>query len=176
MSVGDPYLILETERLVLGRQQAADVSFLTDIWADPEVTRYLGGPRERGWLQSEFGQTAANPFAHPHDLWPVFEKETGRGVGHCGLLEKEVDGKAEIELNYIFAASAWGRGYATEMGRALAQLAFETEGLERLVALIEPANESSERVAIKIGMRFVKDVARSGGALRKLYAIDSPSR
>lgn len=173
MTVDAPYFILETERLVLRRQQAADVSFLTDLWTDPDVTRYLGGPRERGWLQAEFEESAANPFAHPHDLWPVLEKGTGLGVGHCGLLEKEVEGEAEIELNYIFAASAWGKGYAVEMGRALRQYAFEVEGLDRLIALIDPANAASERVAAKIGMHYERDVVRSGGVLRKLYVVET---
>jgi ribosomal-protein-alanine N-acetyltransferase len=170
MGADDPDLILETERLILRRQRADDVSFLTDLWADHDATRYLGGPRERGWLQAELEESAANPTAHAHDLWPVLEKATGRGVGHCGLLEKEVDGAAEIELNYVFAASAWGRGYAAEMGLALTRFAFETDGLERVIALIDPGNESSERVAIKIGMRFERDVVRPGGAL--LYALE----
>jgi RimJ/RimL family protein N-acetyltransferase len=38
---------LETERLILRVQQARDVPYLVDLWADPEVTRYLGGPRDR---------------------------------------------------------------------------------------------------------------------------------
>ena len=51
--------------------------------------------------------------------------------------------------------------------------AFERMGIERLIALIEPENEVSERVALKIGMRFDKEVVRPGGAIRKLYVIES---
>jgi RimJ/RimL family protein N-acetyltransferase len=107
------FTILESERLQLRYQQAADVEALVDLWSDPEVTRYLGGPRDRAWLQSVFEETAAAPYAEAYDLWPVIEKETGRLVGHAGLLKKEVAGRAEIELTYVLAASAWGQGYAT---------------------------------------------------------------
>ncbi len=164
-------IILETERLILRRQQATDIAPLVDLWADPEVTRYLGGPRDRDWLQSVFEETAQDPYAERYDLWPVIEKETDQVVGHCGLLDKEVEGRTEIELNYILVSSAWGKGYATEMGLALKRYAFEGMRIDRLIALIEPENVASERVAVKIGMRFEKEVVRPGGALRKVYAI-----
>ena len=169
----DPSFILETKRLILRRQQAADVAFLTNLWADPEVTRYIGGPRERDWLQSEFEATAANSFAEQYDLWPVVEKETGQVIGHCGLLDKDVDGKTEIELNYILSPAVWGKGYATEIGQAIKQLAFGKMGIKRLIALIEPKNRASEQVAVKVGMSLEKEIVRPGGALRKVYVVEA---
>ena len=76
-------------------------------------------------------------------------------------------------MNYILALSAWGKGFATEIGQALTHYVFERMGIERLIALIEPENEASERAALKIGMRFDKEVVRPGGAIRKLYVIES---
>lgn len=166
-------VILETERLILRLQRPADIDALVDLWSDPAVTHYMGGPRERDWLRTEFEEDGRNPAAEQYDLWPVIEKGSGQLVGNCGLLEKEVAGKAEIELVYVFAACAWGNGYATEIGMALIRHAFETLGLERLIALIEPENAASERVAQKVGMRFDREVRRPGGAIRKVYVIES---
>ena len=165
--------ILETERLILRLQQVADIDALIDLWSDPEVTRFMGGPRERDWLQTVLEETAQAPDAERYDLWPLIEKISGKVIGDCGLLEKEVEGKAEIELNYIFAVSAWGKGYATEIGTALIQHAFEELRIERLIALIEPENAASERVARKVGMHFDREVERPGGARRKMYVIES---
>jgi ribosomal-protein-alanine N-acetyltransferase len=164
--------ILETERLTLRYQQPSDVDPLVDLWADPEVTRYMGGPRDRAWLQSAFEETARDPYAERYDLWALIEKETEQVVGHCGLLDKEVDGRQEIELIYVLASSVWGKGYATEIGRALKAYAFEEIGLGRLIALIEPENTASERVADKVGMRLEKEVVRPGGELRKVYVVE----
>jgi ribosomal-protein-alanine N-acetyltransferase len=175
-SIDNSLIILETERLILRRQLASDVPDLVDLWADPEVTRYLGGPRDRDWLQSVFQETAQNPYAEQYDLWPLIEKETGQIVGNCGLLDKEVEDEVEIEINYILAVSAWGKGYATEIGQALTQYAFENMGIERLIALLDLENAGSERVALKIGMHFDRDVVRPGGALRKLYVIESKGK
>ncbi len=165
--------ILETERLILRRQRLEDIDSLVDLWSDAEVTRYLGGPREQDWLRTEFEAVGRNPEAEPFDLWSVIENGTGVLVGHSGLLEKVVAGNPEIELIYIIAASAWGKGYATEIGKAIIQYAFDKMEIERLIALIEPENSPSERVAHKVGMRFDREVERPGGAVRRMYIIES---
>ena len=114
-----------------------------------------------------------DPFADEYNTWPVEEKQTGRVVGDCGLLDKEVDGKSEIELVYVFARSTWGQGYATEMASALKEHAFQNMGLRRLIALIEPENEGSEKVALKVGMHLEKEVIRPSGEVRRVYAIET---
>lgn len=163
-------VILQTARLILRRQRATDIAPLVDLWSDEQVTHYMGGPRDRTWLKSVFAETAENPFAETYDLWPVIEKATGRVIGHCGLLEKEIEGRIEIELTYVLETKAWGKGYATEIGHAIQCLALETMGIERLIALIEPENAASERVALKLGMTMEKEIIRPGGAIRKLYS------
>ncbi len=165
------YEILQTRRLILRRLQPSDIQALADLWTDPEVTQYMGGPRDRARLLATLEDTAHHPLRDRYDLWPVVEKQSGRVIGNCGLLEKEVEGKDEIELVYVLARSAWGRGYATEMAEAIKQHAFDTLGLRRLIALMEPDNQASERVAIKIGMRLEKEVVRPGGALRRVYVV-----
>jgi RimJ/RimL family protein N-acetyltransferase/4-amino-4-deoxy-L-arabinose transferase-like glycosyltransferase len=156
--------------------QRSDIPALVALWSDPEVTRYMGGPREEVGLSAIFGETAEDPFGDRYDLRPVEEKRTGRVVGHCGLLEKEVDGQTEVELVFVFARSAWGRGYATEMASALKRYAFEQLGLRRLIALIEPGNARSESVAIKIGMHCEREVVRPDGAVRRVYAAEPGDR
>ena len=168
--------ILQTERLHLKRLEHTDVSDLIELWCDPDVTKYLGGPRDRTKIKTIFEEDVKDPFAEQYDLWTVEEKQSKEVVGDCGLLEKEVDGKNEVEVIYIFKSSAWGKGYATEIGQALIRYAFEKMELERVIALIEPENEASERVALKIGMSFEKEVVRPGGAKRKIYVIEAGNR
>ena len=168
----DPLAILETERLVLRRQAGADVAFLVALWSDPDVTRHLGGPRDKVWLEGVFKETAADPFREDLDLWTLVEKASGLPVGHCGLLPKEIDGRPEVEVNYILAPSAWGKGFAVEIATALCQYAAKALGLRRLIALIAPENGASEQVARRIGMRLAQETVRPGGTIRRVYAID----
>ena len=55
----DKLTILETERLELRRLQSRDIPSLLDLWTDPEVTAYMGGPRDRDQLESDFSKEAA---------------------------------------------------------------------------------------------------------------------
>ena len=173
MSDEEKMIALETERLVLRRLQGRDIPALLNLWTDPEVTFYMGGPRNRQQLEADFAKEAAGPLAEEYDLWPLADKRTGRVVGHCGLLEKDVDGKPEVELVYVIARSAWGHGFASEVARELIQHAFHQLNITRLMALIEPENGASEAVAKNVGMHLEKETVRPGGTIRKVYCIES---
>ncbi len=160
---------IETERLLLRPLQLTDVEALARLWADPAVTRYMGGPRDFARTRASLEADASAAPAE-FDLWPVVEKATGQLVGHCGLLDKEVDGETEIELIYVFARPAWGKGYATEMAAALKDYAFAQLGLKRIIALIDPENGASERVAGKLNLVYERDTLRPNGKTLRLYA------
>ncbi len=164
---------IETARLRLRPLQAADVAPLSELWADPQVTRYMGGPRDPAQVRQTLQEELASGLVEAFDLWPVIEKATGQVVGHCGLLEKEVDGWDEIELVYVLHPSMWGRGYATEIAGALRDEAFGRLGVTRLISLIDPENAASERVARKVGLRLECETVRPGGKVMRVYAMET---
>jgi [ribosomal protein S5]-alanine N-acetyltransferase len=163
---------LETDRLVLRSMRPQDIAQLVSLWTDPDVTRFVGGPRHGDAVRTALEQDLVEAMDDSMDLWPTVEKASGAVVGHCGLLEKEVAGRAEVELVYVLSRAVWGRGYATEIGQALMRLSFDELGVERLVSLIDPDNEASRRVAGKLGMRRASLVARPDGADRELWVIE----
>jgi RimJ/RimL family protein N-acetyltransferase len=67
-----------------------------------------------------------------------------------------------VEIGYRLRRSSWGNGYATEAARAVRDYAFTVRGRKRLIALIDPSNAASLRVAEKIGMHYEKDVLLKG--------------
>jgi RimJ/RimL family protein N-acetyltransferase len=142
------------------------------MWTDPQVTRFMGGPREAAQLEQGFMEDANSPDPPTYDLWPVIEKATGDLIGYCGLLDKKIEGHEEIELIYVFVPAAWGRGYATEIGQALREHAVKNLGLTRLVALIEPENEPSVRVAERLGFQRDRQINRPAGE-RLLYVFQA---
>lgn len=107
-----------------------------------------------------------------YTLGPVVERETGRVIGECGLLEKDVEGRAEIELVYLLVRDVWGRGYATEAASAMRDAALAS-GNTRLIALIDPNNPASAAVARKIGMRLEREVVRPGGTVRQVHVLEA---
>jgi [ribosomal protein S5]-alanine N-acetyltransferase len=162
----------QTERLILRRAQAADAIPLAEIWADREVTRFMGGPRdfEKVRLLIE-DEVRAGAVGHPTGRWAVVEKASGHVVGDCGLIEKDVDGRQEIELVYVFASHCWGRGYATEAASALRDYALHQLGLRRIIALIDPKNHASVRVAEKVGIAFERETRRPSGRVMRVHSL-----
>ena len=118
---------LETDRLLLRSLQPQDVEQMVSLVTDPGVTRFLGGPRDAEQVRTTLQNELVEPPRSRLGQWPVMLKVTGKFVGGCGLISKEIEGVTEVELAYAFAASAWGKGYATEIGSAL--LGFATEEL-----------------------------------------------
>ena len=163
--------IIETPRLIVRPLERADVSALVAMWSDGKITRYIGGPRDGKEVERSL-ETKISSGQTDLDLWPVVEKATGELVGHCGLLRKYVDGQSEIELVYVIMKKAWGRGYATEVAAAIRDHALGQLGCGRLIALINPANVASERVAVKIGLRYEKDTVRPNGMSLRVYALN----
>jgi ribosomal-protein-alanine N-acetyltransferase len=167
---------IETDRLIVRSNQLVDSEPLAALWADPDVTYYMGGARnyeEILKLSREYAQLNPQPA---FDLWPVIEKETGQIIGTGGILEKDIDGSNQYEVIYVLAKSAWGKGFATELASSLKDYAFDDLGLKRVTALIDPGNLKSERVATKIGLRYEKDTVRPNGKIMRLFALNIEDR
>jgi RimJ/RimL family protein N-acetyltransferase len=166
---------LETDRLLLRPVEYMDIDQLVAMWADPDVTRCMGGPRDRDRVRDMLDEEASDPPKGPFGQWPLIEKAGGRVAGDCGLVEKDVDGVTEVELVYVLARHAWGKGYATEIGSALLRFAFGVLDLPRVVSLIDAENAASKRVAAKLGMQLERVVLRPDGAERELWVAERPA-
>src|SRR5207245_9634683 len=102
---------------------------------------------------------------------PVVEKASGRIIGDCGLTKRDVDGRDEIELVYVFAADSWGKGYATEAASALRDYALGRLKVPRLIAQIDPENVAPAPVAEPVGLRYEEAVIPPGGRLPRAAAM-----
>jgi len=49
-------MYLETERLLLRSQQNSDIPALVNLWTNPTMTSYVGGPRNRTDLEEIFAE------------------------------------------------------------------------------------------------------------------------
>ena len=99
-------------------------------------------------------------------------KEAPGLIGFCGLqpLPEIEPGTAEIEIGWWLARACWGRGLATEAARAALRDGFERVGLERIVAIAQPANTASIGIMRRLGMRFER-MAEPRGIPVVLYAL-----
>lgn len=86
----------------------------------------------------------------------LIEKQSGKLIGHCGLLVQAVDEIRELEIGYSLLPAFWNRGFASEAAMKCRDYAFESNFTDSLISIISVTNKPSEKVALKNGMRIDK--------------------
>ena len=169
-------IILETNRLILRQFHIRDGDALEHVFGDPEVMRYGPGVQTQAWVNDWLRDCMENYRQWGFGPWAVVEKTVSVVIGYAGLYHfSDIDGHPEIEVGYRLMRSHWGRGFATEAVKAIRQYAFHVLCLPRLIALIDPQNTASIRVAEKIGMQYEKEVMLEGYTYPdRLYAVANP--
>jgi RimJ/RimL family protein N-acetyltransferase len=159
--------VLETDRLLLRRFIEADAEAWLYMESDPEVLRYFGrGPRGDLEAYRQHIQLRVLPYYDRQEGlggWVILEKDSRDFLGACSLrpaLDSQIAaemgfGKDEIDLGYALRKQSWGKGYATELARALVRKAFTDCAAPCVVASVTIANQASIRVLEKAGLRRV---------------------
>jgi ribosomal-protein-alanine N-acetyltransferase len=151
-------LPITTARLELRPYQPEDVARIHAVYyGDDEARRLTGGASTRAQTQATIERYIDLQERKGYSFWAVLERETGDMVGEAGLKPFE-GGGLDVELGYAFGPAYWGRGYATEAGRAVLSEAFGSLGVTRLVAVTSDDNQGSQHVLHKLG--FVADGRR----------------
>ncbi len=151
-----PEAMFTTERLLVRHFHPDDLGAFAALCADPEVMRYVGDgttlprPEVERWI----GVCQQRYAARGYGTSAVFERATGEFVGYCGVVR--APGNDFDELIYVFHRSTWGRGYATEAGRAMLGYVFAHSSLSKIYATIHADNRTSRKVADKLGMTVEK--------------------
>ena len=165
---------LVTERLRLEPWQLSHGELLARLSALPEVMRYIGDGST--WTAAEAREHCERAFAqwreHGFGWRRVVEREGDRPVGMVALeLAHGVPGldDGEHEIGWWVDPAVWGRGYATEAGRAIVAEAFGRVRAPSVVARIQPGNAASLGVARALGLTCEREaVGRRGEPVRIL--------
>jgi ribosomal-protein-alanine N-acetyltransferase len=164
--------LLESERLLFREHQPGDLEAYCALEADPEVRRYVGGaPRAHDVAVHKFRNTLLRNSARKLALRATIFKPEGRYIGYSGLYPNFRPGGSmpgEAVLAFCFARQYWGKGLATEAGRAFVTFGFDQLQLKRIVAVSEVGNAASIRVLEKLG--FVCTETETG--VRSFYKFE----
>lgn len=165
---------LSTDRLILRMFRDDDIDEYAAICDDAEVMRFIGDGKRLS--RPESWRNMAMILGHwqlrGYGIWAVEERQSGRLVGRVGFFNP--DGWPGFELGWLLGRDHWGRGFATEAGRAALDFAFNVLRRDRVISLIHPGNQPSIRVAQRLGERF-DGLVELGGSQVRVYAISQPS-
>lgn len=145
---------LETERLILRSLRVDDIDSVMTFWGNEEVMKYCGGTS----ADKERIKKSINFYKNLEEkgrlsVLAVVLKESDTVIGACGYNPLEDDD--EVELIYHYAKYYWGKGYATEAGKACVEFAKQDSRIKKVIASIHPEHLSSRKVLEKIGFNYI---------------------
>ncbi len=148
-----PFIDLTTPRLVLRPLTAVDTEPLHALWTSAGVRRFLWDdeiiPIERTRASIELNHRL---FAeHRYGLWGARPTGTDDLIGFGGLWPFR--DPPELELVYGIADALCGRGYATEIARAVVAYCFDVLDMSVVRASTDAGNTPSARVLEKLRFR-----------------------
>ena len=159
--------VLETERTILRPHRLEDFEACVSLWSNPDVTRYI---TPRPFTKSEIWGRLLRYVAHwqlmGFGFWIVECKSRKVFLGEVGLFEHfrdvEPAGTGEPEAGWAFVPEAQGQGYATETMAAALSWAGDHLSEKRALCYIDKGNETSLRVAEKLGFTDRSEVLLKG--------------
>ena len=174
-------IFAETDRLILRAITDDDLESMFELDSDPLVHRFLG---QKPLQTQEESQRYIDHIKMQYDTygigrWAAIEKATGEFIGWSGLkvnFEDVFNGHENlIDVGYRLLPRYWGKGYATESGKAAIAYGFDELGLETIYGMTELDHHASRRVLEKIGLTYVENfVLESENLPLTFYKIDRP--
>lgn len=145
---------LETERLRLRARTLEDFPFFADLWADQNVTRYIGGePQSEETTWTKFLRMIGHWPVMGFGYWAVEEKATGALIGDIGFgdFKRDIEPslKGDLEAGWVLAPAAFGKGYASEGLHVAIDWAKAHFPDKPISCIIDPDNAPSIRLAEK---------------------------
>lgn len=170
--------LLETERLILRRFTACDLTDMLALYSDEEVNRFLPWFPLRTFSEAEaylYGQILPEYQKEIAYRYAVVYKPDSRLVGYVSLCGADGD-RAYGDLGYGLRREYWNRGIMTEAaGAVLDKLC--GNGFQYITATHDRDNPASGAVMRKLGMRYCYSYAelwqpKNFRVIFDLYRID----
>ena len=154
--------VMETEHLRLRAPRLTDLDEMTNIWADPDVTRFIGGkPRSRPDVWQQIQRAVGCWAMLGYGYWVIEEPVSGRCVGEIGFMEGlraiEPGFVGTPEAGWVLEKASWGKGYISEALSAALRWRDASVSSNRTVCIIEPAHAVSIHIAEKFGFSKLAD-------------------
>jgi len=164
-------MILKTERLLIDSVKTEDYNVLYQkIFSDTNVMKYalmgkvLTLKESQQFIKKYFSKNSISGFL------VIREQNTGALVGFTGLLNY-TEMENCMEFGFVLASEAWGKGYATEIGRAMISYVKEKYQDTNIIATVNPLNNPSINVLKKLDLEYIKTVNDQQRGKREIFQL-----
>ncbi|WP_051209286.1 GNAT family N-acetyltransferase [Butyrivibrio sp. WCD3002] len=147
-----PWDILTTDRCLIRETTVEDVDVFYELYADPEMTRYMEGlfadPEDEKKYQRDYIEKVYGLMGF--GTWTVVLKETGEIIGRAGYSVR--NGFDDIEIGFLIGTAYQRKGYAYEVCKAILDYGRDILQFERVLAFVKAENTVSIHLCEKLGM------------------------
>jgi ribosomal-protein-alanine N-acetyltransferase len=155
------YPKLETERLLLRKLTDDDITGVSRLFSDPEITRYDDNyPTKSDKDVKEIIDWGNGLVEHnAGGLRGVFLKNSGEFIGAVNWVIRPDENFSQnthrAEIGYHLRPEYWGKGYISEAVKSVIHYIFTKTKIDRLEAKVTPENTRSSNVLLRAG--FTKE-------------------
>ena len=162
---------LATSELVLEPLVTAHAEAMFDVLGDPALYRYLdeAAPPSVDHLRRLYTRLEARLSPDCSQVWLNWVVRRP-GLPLLGYVQATVMPNSTAWVGYVFSAQHWGRGYATQAGKALLEHLVSDYGVKRFLASVEMANLRSTRLLQRL--RFHE----ASGPVREVHELSPTER
>ena len=157
-------IILETERLILRRLTPDDAAFILELVNEPAWLEFIGDKNVHS-LDDARDYILKGPVEMYERLGfglYLVQLKQGTAIGMCGLIKRpSLD---DVDIGFALLSRFSGQGYAYEAAAAVMDYGKNVLGINRIVAITNPANQSSIKLLEKLGLQFEKKLRLSADA------------
>jgi ribosomal-protein-alanine N-acetyltransferase len=170
---------IETERLLLRELELSDIEGMFELDSNPNVHTFVGKkPVKTIEESSAMIENIQQQYAiYGTGRWAVILKETNEFLGWSGIkfITNEINNHKDFyEIGYRFIEKHWGKGYATEAGKAFMDYAFNEIKAEAVYANADKGNENSRKILEKLGLKYVNSFEYEGES-EVWYELKNPN-
>ncbi|WP_026652648.1 GNAT family N-acetyltransferase [Butyrivibrio proteoclasticus] len=155
---GEPWDILDTERLHIRETTVDDVDEFYKLYRDPEMTRYMEGlfenPEDEKRYQKDYIEKVYGLMGF--GVWTLVRKSDGAVIGRAGYSVR--NGFDDIELGFLVGTEYQRQGYAYEACKAILDYGRDMLLFEEVQTLVKKENEVSIHICEKLGFIITDEV------------------
>ena len=133
-------IVLETERLILRRLTTDDGEFILELVNEPAWLEFIGDKGVRN-LEDARQYILNGPIEMYQRLGfglYLVQLKDGTSIGICGLIKRPT--LEDVDIGFALLSRFSGKGYAYEAASAVMNYGREVLGMDRIVAITNPAN------------------------------------
>ncbi|WFR57750.1 GNAT family N-acetyltransferase [Anaerocolumna sp. AGMB13025] len=147
-------IYFETERLIVRQWSFYDIPALFDIMSNDFVHTYA---EDSAWDMEKTENYIRYMIDRDFKTLELFHgavvlKGSNKIIGRTGLNPYK---EKQPEIEWKLGVGYWGKGYATELGRAIIGKAFAATDISCIYGMAHPDNIASRKVLEKIGMECI---------------------